>query len=159
MDGVAYCIPANVGDNVDNDGDGVDVVGGEDDDDEEEDCIGDLDGVSEGDTVGTLVSGDIDGEIVSSTEIVVVVDDGRKVGGEDDDTDVCDGVPVEDPNNANPILATASSSGISKHGVLPVVGSMTLSTPGDVNTPPPSSPVFPIHTGEKLYKFGNSALI
>jgi len=71
MDGVAYCIPANVGDNVDNDGDGVDVVGGEDDDDEKEDCIGDVDGVSEGDTVGTLVSGDIDGEIVSSTEIVV----------------------------------------------------------------------------------------
>jgi hypothetical protein len=146
-----------VGDNVDDDGNGVDVVGG--DDDEEEDCIGDMDGVEEGDIVGTLVSGDIDGDIVSSAEIVVTVADGRKVGGEDDDTEVCDGMPVAEPINVNPILATPSSSVISKHGVLPVVGSMTLSTPGDVNTPPPSSPVFPIQTGLKPYKFGNCALI
>ena len=172
MDGVAYCIPGSVGDNVvveeadDEDGTGVAMVG-DDEEDEEDDCIGELDCViDEGDTVGTLavvVVGGGDGEVVvvvNSGSILESIDgemdssndvaDGRKVGEDDDDA------PSLPPSNVNPMLTTPSSSVISKHGVLPVAGSMALSTPGDVNS---SSPTLPIQTGPNSYSLGNCALI
>lgn len=175
MDGVAYCIPGSVGDNdvvveETDEEDGLRVtMDGDDDNDEEEDCIGELDCViDEGDTDGTLavvVDGGGDGEVVvvvNSGSILESIDgemdssndvaDGRKVGEEDDDDDA----PSLPPSNVNPMLTTPSSSVISKHGVLPVAGSMALSTPGDVNS---SSPTLPIQTGPNTYSLGNCALI
>ncbi len=181
MDGLAYCIPGSVGDNdvvveETDEEDGLRVtMDGDDDNDEEEDCIGELDCViDEGDTDGTLavvVDGGGDGEVVvvvNSGSILESIDgemdssndvaDGRKVGEDDDDA------PSLPPSNVNPMLTTPSSSVISKHGVLPVAGSMALSTPGDVNNPSPvaacpSSPTLPIHTGPNSYSLGNCALI
>ena len=171
MDGVAYCIPGGVGDVVleeADDEDGIRVtMDGDDDDDEVEDCVGELDCViDKGDTVGTLaviVVGGGDGEVVvvvvnsgsilesidGETDSSNVVADGRKVG-----VAVDDAAPSLPLSNVNPMLTTPSSSVISKHGVLPVAGSIALSTPGDVNS---SSPTLPIQTGPNSYSLGNCA--